>query len=115
MKRKLIASVLALSMAFSIGGALAGCSEDPVNGKSAYELWLEDGNTGEMDDFFAWLKGEQGIQGETGATGVGISGIAFNEEGKLVITMTDGTEYVLEVPNNNYCDECTNVEEIIYG
>jgi hypothetical protein len=37
-------------------------------GKSAYELWLEQGNVGSVDDFIDFLKGEQGetIQGDTG-------------------------------------------------
>lgn len=39
-------------------------------GKSAYELWLDDGNTGSEDDFLASLKGEKGDKGDTGAQGV---------------------------------------------
>jgi hypothetical protein len=43
-----------------------------ANGLSAYELWIEDGNTGTESQFLASLQGAtgaQGIQGETGATG----------------------------------------------
>ena len=43
----------------------ASCSE----GKSAYEIWLEAGNTGTEEDFLGWLKGEPGEKGETGAAG----------------------------------------------
>ena len=39
------------------------------DGKSAYQIWLELGNEGTEDDFFAWLKGEQGVQGEQGVPG----------------------------------------------
>ncbi|MBW8332946.1 MAG: collagen-like protein, partial [Prolixibacteraceae bacterium] len=52
-----------------------------VDGKSAYELWIEAGNTGTEAEFLTSLQGEtgatgpQGIQGETGATGTkGVDG-----------------------------------------
>lgn len=35
-------------------------------GKSAYEIWLELGNTGTETDFLNSLRGEQGEQGKTG-------------------------------------------------
>lgn len=37
--------------------------QDGENGKSAYEVWLEAGNTGSTDEFFASLKGETGGDG----------------------------------------------------
>lgn len=63
MKKKLIASVLALATCFAFGGALAGCSEGKdgaagAAGKSAYQIWLDAGNTGSEADFLASLKGE---------------------------------------------------------
>ena len=39
------------------------------NGKSAYEMWIDAGNTGTEEDFLNSLKGEKGDTGETGATG----------------------------------------------
>ena len=39
------------------------------NGKSAYEIWLEQGNTGTEQDFLDWLKGEDGEQGVPGEIG----------------------------------------------
>ncbi len=62
MKKKLIASVLALATCFAFGGALAGCSEGKdgaagAAGKSAYQIWLDAGNTGSEADFLASLKG----------------------------------------------------------
>lgn len=67
MKKKLIASVLALATCFAFGGALAGCSgKDGATGatgaagaagKSAYEIWLDAGNTGSEADFLESLKG----------------------------------------------------------
>ena len=42
---------------------------DGADGKSAYEIWLDAGNTGTEADFLASLKGEKGATGATGATG----------------------------------------------
>jgi hypothetical protein len=43
-----------------------------VDGKSAYEIWLEEGNTGTEQDFLDSLVGEDGAQGPPGANGVAI-------------------------------------------
>lgn len=39
-------------------------------GKSAYDIWLDQGNVGTEQDFLDSLKGEPGTQGERGAQGV---------------------------------------------
>lgn len=36
-----------------------------ANGKSAYELWLEQGNNGEVQDFLNSLQGTAGLDGKT--------------------------------------------------
>ena len=41
-----------------------------VVGLSAYEVWLEQGNTGTEEEYFASLKGEKGDQGIKGTNGV---------------------------------------------
>ena len=50
-----------------------------VDGKSAYQLWLDAGNTGDMAAYLVAIKGakgDQGIQGLTGAVGaVGAQGL----------------------------------------
>ena len=38
-------------------------------GKSAYQTWLDAGNTGTEDDFLAAITGTNGTNGQTGATG----------------------------------------------
>lgn len=48
------------------GNSSGGSGE---NGKSAYELWLEIGNTGTLEDFMDSLKGEQGPPGPPGPQG----------------------------------------------
>ena len=40
-----------------------------TNGKSAYQIWLDAGNTGTEEDYLASLKGQQGIQGAAGKDG----------------------------------------------
>lgn len=40
-----------------------------VNGKSAYEIWKDKGNTGTEQDFLNSLKGQNGIQGQKGEKG----------------------------------------------
>ncbi len=43
-----------------------------VDGKSAYEIWLDEGNTGTEQDFLDSLEGAPGAQGPPGANGVAI-------------------------------------------
>ena len=40
-----------------------------TNGKSAYQIWLDAGNTGTEEEYLASLKGQQGIQGAAGKDG----------------------------------------------
>ncbi len=55
-----------------------------VEGKSAYQIWLEQGNTGTEQDFLNVLKGEQGPKGEDGLDGyTPVKGVDYwNEEDK---------------------------------
>ncbi len=63
--------------------------KDGVNGqdgKSAYQIWLDLGNTGTEEDFINWLKGSNGIDGADGKDG---------ENGKDGINGQDGhTPYI---------------------
>ena len=43
--------------------------EDGNDGKSAYEIWLDNGNSGSESDFLASLKGNPGDDGEDGSDG----------------------------------------------
>lgn len=42
--------------------------EDGANGKSAYEIWLENGNSGTEQDFLMSLKGNDGDDGKNGVS-----------------------------------------------
>jgi collagen-like protein sclZ.3 len=64
---------------------------DGVDGKSAYQIWLDNGNAGSVNDFLESLKGPKGDKGEDG---VGSSKLkdATVTDGTLVITKEDGSE-----------------------
>lgn len=53
----------------NIQGPAGENGQNGQDGKSAYEIWLEEGNTGTEAEYLASLKGEQGIQGATGKDG----------------------------------------------
>ncbi|PUZ25008.1 hypothetical protein DCC81_11890 [Chitinophaga parva] len=55
------------SVAQNAGDGQQGPKGDP--GESAYQIWLDAGNTGTEADFLASLKGEKGDQGEPGEKG----------------------------------------------
>lgn len=44
--------------------------QDGVDGKSAYQIWLDAGNTGSEQDFLNSLKGKDGTEGAAGQDGV---------------------------------------------
>lgn len=68
------------------------------DGKSAYEIWLDEGNVGTEEDFLLSLKGNTG---NTGEDGVGISNIELISTVGLIktyrITLTNSTTYTFEV------------------
>ena len=43
--------------------------QDGVDGKSAYQIWLDEGNVGTEQDFLDSLRGEDGINGKDGKDG----------------------------------------------
>ena len=67
------------------------------NGKSAYEIWLESGNSGTREDFLKSLKkgpvgpqGPQGIQGPKGEDGQSFTYDLFTEEQLIKLGRFDG-------------------------
>ena len=55
--------------------------DNGANGKSAYEIWLDNGNTGTEDDFLNWLKGEKNDGGdESGTVGLRFQRIFGKDE-----------------------------------
>ena len=59
MKKKVFNGILLGTAAMLCAGGFAACeaTDGKNDGKSAYEIWLEQGNTGSEEDFLDWLKG----------------------------------------------------------
>lgn len=73
--------------------------EDGDPGKSAYEIWLDEGNTGTEEDYLNSLKGEEGI------SGVGISSIVEMYYPSTSSSELRGGEWSTDYPgwdNNTY-------------
>ena len=69
---------------------------DGVDGKSAYQLWLEAGNTGSEEDYLNSLKGEDGKDGQDGAPGKdGVDGAPGKDgtDGKDGVSLSSITNY----------------------
>lgn len=81
--------------------AKGGQGKDGANGKSAYEIWLEEGNTGSKQDFLDSLKGKDGTGGDSlDLTAVpekqfeqGSSVLAFDPSGELYRFKEDVSYY----------------------
>lgn len=52
-----------------IQGPAGDPGKDGANGKSAYQIWLENGNVGTEEEYLASLKGDKGDTGEQGPKG----------------------------------------------
>lgn len=61
-----------------------------ADGKSAYDLWIEEGNTGSIEDFLDAIKGATGEQGPQGEPGVRGDTGAQGEPGADGATGADG-------------------------
>jgi hypothetical protein len=83
-----------------------------VDGKSAYEIWLDEGNTGTEQDFLDSLVGADGAQGPPGANGVAIdfiqnttptgTGTSSIPAGALWFHTNSGIQYTYFNDGNTY-------------
>lgn len=87
--------------------------KDGINGKSAYQIWLDNGNTGSETDFLEWLKGEDGTNGTNGKDGVngtngkdGANGLSAYEIFIKHYPDYQGNEkdWITDIANNNTCN-----------
>lgn len=63
----LLASVMACLMAVTLFACNAQKPSDKgADGKSAYQIWLDNGHSGTETDFLNWLKGTNGTSGKNG-------------------------------------------------
>ncbi len=94
MKKFRIVATLIISFVLLI--MLASCN---VSGESAYEIAVRHGYTGSEAEWIASLQGENGDDGKdgsdgdngkNGADGVGVEKIEIDENGDLIVTLTNG-------------------------
>ena len=84
-----------------VGNIQGPAGADGQEGKSAYEVWLEAGNTGTEEDYLNSLKGERGEQGIPGAIGKDGTSYYFyvrysiNSNGNpMTVTPTEASKYM---------------------
>ena len=105
-RKGLTAGALGLTMLLSGAGMLVGCGKPGVKGdtgatgKSAYEIAVENGFEGSVQE---WLDSLKGQDGGSGSAGKGIQSITKTCTNGLVdtytITFTDGTTETFEITN----------------
>ena len=72
--KKTIYRLFLLTMTLVLTFGFTACSfnkegRDGANGKSAYQIWLDEGHSGSEADFLIWLKGAAGLDGVNGKNG----------------------------------------------
>lgn len=78
-------------------------------GKSAYEVWLADGNTGSVYDFLTSIKGDKGDIGPTGPQGApGVNANGFDYRGDLPSTSN------LPQPNSENVSQAYSINGNLY-
>lgn len=94
-----------------IGGADGA---DGVNGLSVYDLWLEAGNTGSIEDFLASLVGGTGADGMDGAAGANGMNGADGIDGTNGLDGADGlSAYEIWLAQGNTGSESEFLESLI--
>lgn len=85
-------------------GPAGPAGQNGTNGKSAYELWLAQGNTGTLQDYFATLKGDTGESAYEVWKSLGNTGTVFDFLASLAGQQgpdgKDAYELWLEIPEN---------------
>lgn len=67
---------------------------ETAQGKSAFEIAVENGFVGTIEEWLESLvgaKGDPGVKGDPGTDGRGITSTEINESGELVLTYSDGS------------------------
>ena len=93
--KKLLITLLACACVGATTAGFAACSDDEESSTPQ----AVQGPQGEKGD-----KGETGAQGAQGAQGVGVQSVTVDENGNLVITLTDGTKQTVAMPDTSSSD-----------
>ncbi len=85
----------------NVGNIQGPAGVDGQEGKSAYQVWLDAGNTGTEEEYLASLKGEKGEQGIQGATGKDGTSYYFyvrysisSNGNPMTVTPSDASKYM---------------------
>lgn len=91
------ASVSATSRADTAAAAAERIVEQGTGpaGKSAYEVAVEEGFVGTEEE---WL---ESLQGKDGPAGVGFASVSSQQDGTIVITLTDGNTITIDLNHNH--------------
>ena len=93
--KKIWKTIAAFGLSAALCVPIAACSAGQ-DGKSAYEIAVENGFEGTEQEWLESLKGEPGTSGTAGQDGaagqdgVGVQNAEINEKRELVITLTNG-------------------------
>lgn len=114
--RNLLLALLSVACVGTAMAGFAGCKDDGELKDSSQNSSVT-AEKSEMEQIYAqyvvyaqaegvaplsyeeWLATIKGEKGEPGKDGVGIESVAYDKEGNLVITLTDGTTQTVEAPN----------------
>ncbi len=109
-------SIVGTSLTISDGNTVEIPTVGGTNGLSAYEVWLEQGHTGTVDDFLDSLKGTQGEQGPIGPQGPeGPAGVGIAQTLTLDgnnLSISDGNSVTLPEGFSGNYNDLTNKPEI---
>ena len=93
--RKALVVILCILCLTCLAFCVTACNLNGVDGKSAYQVWLDNGNTGTETDFLNWLKGKDGKDGANGVDGKdGVNGVDGKDgtNGKDGLNGKDGAD-----------------------
>ncbi|MBO4572489.1 MAG: leucine-rich repeat protein [Clostridia bacterium] len=77
-----------------IAGKVKGADgSNGIDGKSAYEIAVENGYTGTESEWLESLRGKDGTNGSNGADGVSVTNAEINADGELIITLSNGQSF----------------------
>ncbi len=99
----LVAGVMGLSLACGATGLVVGLTKNGEQGKSAYEIAVENGFNGTEAEWLESLKGETGATGVTGSTGSTGSTGATGPQGEQGISGNDGISLYIGYDGYIWC------------
>lgn len=126
MKRKMakLAAIALAATAMLAATALSACSKKGGNSgenppyydtATVYAQAQDLGYSGTLEEFIELISGEKGEKGENGKDGVSVESGSIDENGHLILTLTDGSEKdcgkIVDVHEHEFCGWTLIAEE----